>query len=258
MKGGKNRQPLGYTIVEVMVVLAVSGVMFVIAAGFINGKQQRAAFTSGVNGMASQVQNVIEQVTDGKYSDIPLNCNANASGPHPTLGSSQQGTNSECVFLGKLLRFDSNSPDYTISSLAGIRSTGDSTPSFSPGPGGVQPTIITDLDTSQTVPQSLEVTNVSVTDAITHSQGSYYVFGFAQSLGSSDGSFQSGGQTVSLIYAKVGPNAAESAINNHIDYAESITLCLSDGNRQAKLVLGGNSSQLNVDVQHLSGGAPCP
>ena len=74
MLGGKNKQPLGYTIIEVMIVLAVSGLMFIIAATFINGKQQRATFTAGVNEMASELQNVIEQVNDGSYADVPLNC----------------------------------------------------------------------------------------------------------------------------------------------------------------------------------------
>lgn len=54
MKGGKS--PLGYTVVEVMIVLAVSGIMFLVAANFINGKQQKTSFANGVNEMASRIQ----------------------------------------------------------------------------------------------------------------------------------------------------------------------------------------------------------
>ena len=59
MLGGRNRhskQPFGYTIVEVMIVLAVSSAMFLIAANFINGKQERTAFSQGSNEMVSQLQ----------------------------------------------------------------------------------------------------------------------------------------------------------------------------------------------------------
>ncbi|HEY5442287.1 MAG TPA: prepilin-type N-terminal cleavage/methylation domain-containing protein [Candidatus Saccharimonadales bacterium] len=259
MKGGKNRQPLGYTIIEVMIVLAVSGVMFLIAASFINGKQARSAFTAGVNDMASQIQDTVEQVTDGKYSDIPLSCSTGGGNLTFPVGGAQ-GTNSDCVFLGKLFRFTTNSPNYTLSSLAGKRSIGDVTPTISPGAGDVDPTIIPLLSVAQTIPQSLNVTGISVTDATSHATASntYYVFGFAQSLGSSDGSFEAGGQTISLIYSQAGSGAVDSAINDHIGYAQAVTLCLSDGNQQARLVLGGAGSQFNVDVQRLNPGAPCP
>ena len=68
MNGGKR--PLGYTIIEVMIVLAVSGVMFIIAASFISGKQESTAFTEGANEFASQLQQTIAEVADGQYSDV--------------------------------------------------------------------------------------------------------------------------------------------------------------------------------------------
>ncbi len=74
MPGGRNRQSLGYTIVEVLVVLAVSSFMFVIAANFINGRQERASFASGSNDLASALRNVLNQVADGHYSDVPMTC----------------------------------------------------------------------------------------------------------------------------------------------------------------------------------------
>src|SRR4051812_28553600 len=105
MNGGKL--PLGYTVIEVMIVLAVSGLMFVIATNFISGKQAKTSFTAGSNELASKVQDLIGEVNDGKYSDIPLSCSANIGGPTSVSDGAPdaetQGTNPQCVFLGKIL-----------------------------------------------------------------------------------------------------------------------------------------------------------
>jgi prepilin-type N-terminal cleavage/methylation domain-containing protein len=115
MKGGKNRQPLGYTIIEVMIVLAISGVMFLIASQFINGKQEKTSFNEGVHDMASQIQDIIEQVTDGRYSDIPLACKADdpvqTSG---AFGTDNQGNQQDCVFAGKAIVLQTGGTNYRI------------------------------------------------------------------------------------------------------------------------------------------------
>lgn len=252
MLGGKNKhqhRPLGYTIIEVMIVLAVSGMMFVIAANFINGKQQRTAFTQGTNEMASQIQNVIEQVSDGQYSDIPLACSFNGTTTTVTSGAQSQGTNSTCTFLGKLFRFSSvNKDTYKVLSLAAGRadaSTGN------PTLASVDPVVITDLTSSQNIPQQLDVKNVSVNGHVSN----YYNFGFSQGLGAaSGGSFQSGAQTVSLVYSPVNlsnPATSDTDVNGNLAYAKSAAVCLTDGTRYARILIGSpnNDSQLSVRLQ---------
>lgn len=102
MKGVK--QPLGYTIIEVMIVLAISGLMFLIAANFISGKEESTSFTEGTNEFVTDMQSVINQVTDGQYSDISFQCvSSGGTLSFPSGGS--QGTNPACVFLGKFLYF---------------------------------------------------------------------------------------------------------------------------------------------------------
>lgn len=259
MKGGKNRQPLGYTIVEVMIVLAVSGMMFVIAASFINGKQEQSAFTAGTKDMASQIQDVVEQVTDGKYSDIPLGCNAGGSSLGFPISSADQGTNSPCVFLGKLLQFSNGSPDYTLSSVAGARLVGDIQPDLT----NTKPTVIPGLDVQQATPQSLNVIGTKIVDSNGNPHtDAFYVIGFLEGLGTSKhGSFQSGGQTVTMVYSTalsppIPPLSGGSLAS--LQYAQSATICLSDGTQTAELVMGGGSSQLNVDIEHINRGNSCP
>ena len=277
MRQGKNKQSTGYTIAEVMVVLAVSGVIFLIAALFISGKQQTTSFKQGVNTMASDLQNIIEQVTDGNYTDSQFNCDhpIGTTSLNITTGTNTQGTNDACVFLGKVLHFQgNNSPDYEVFTVAGAQqdNLGNPPTDYSDAlatviDGKVFPV---DLTVQNQVPEGLMVSNLTVNDA--SGLVDSYAFGFAQTFVSADtsgtgsGSYQSGAQNVSLVYAPgVGAGTNEySAANDingssHLKTAVSARLCLTDGSLYATISVGDspdNGNQLIVDTNIL-GHTPC-
>lgn len=249
MLGGTSSQnrhrkiPFGYTIIEVLIVLAVSGMMFVIAVNFINGKQAKAAFTQGTNELASQIQNTIEQVSNGQFSDIPLNCTFNGSSTIVNSGIRPPGTNSTCIFLGKMLRFTEDGETYETQSLAAGRVTRDAAGNpTTPTLGNTHPVVVSSLTRTQRVPQQLLVKDVRVTNAagVAVSAGA---FGFTQGLGTVDNasfSFKSGAQTITMVYSSA----------STLDYAKSATICLTDNTRYAQILVGGdNASQLSVKVK---------
>jgi prepilin-type N-terminal cleavage/methylation domain-containing protein len=274
MKGGKR--PLGYTIIEVMIVLVISGFMFLIAADFIGGKQQATAFTQGLSGMSSDIQNIIDQVTAGQYSDIGLSCTSSGGITTVTAGSSPQGTEPACDFLGKMMRFTGpGSPDYEVISLAGAQVNPaalqflgvTTTPQQFLADSGAA--VITPLTTSQTTSQQLEVTGMCVTptgSSVCTNQ--IYTFGFIENLGSPDGtgSYESGAQPLSMIYSPVTalPREPDINIDRNVFYAQSATICLANGptgahgTLQAKIIVGSSNNQLGVTVQRLATGTPCP
>lgn len=270
MQGGKNKQPLGYTIVEVMIVLAVSGLMFLIAADFINGKQEKSAFTSGVNTLASQIQDVANQVTSGRYSDEAIACSSGAS-TNPNLGaglSRGQGANYSCVFLGKLVRTTVTTGVYNILSLAGARLNAANVPA-SPNADAGDPAVINTLTQSQVIPDQLEILS-SPADTFTATdtsggQHSTAAVGFLESQGAPSpvaGQFQTGAGTINLVYAtSFLPSSADSAIGaggGHLAFASSAKLCVTDGVQQAEIVIGSNASQLDVSVVRVNPGGSCP
>lgn len=264
MLGGKNTKPLGYTIIEVMIVLAVSGVMFLIAANFINGKQQKAAFTQGVNETASRIQDMIEQITDGQYSDIPFGCTHGSPPVISTSVSPTQGTNSPCVFMGKFF-YRTGANSYGIFSLAGNRLNSSGKPAVTLGAARPVPIYGSgiDLTTQATVPQNLDLT-LHVNGSASQAFG----FGFVQGLGSLNASdtinkevYNSGAQAISLVYA---PHLSSSASASELGAvnairtppgllnASSASLCLTDGTRYAQVLIGEsltNASKLNVTVR---------
>jgi prepilin-type N-terminal cleavage/methylation domain-containing protein len=288
MKGGKHKQPLGYTIVEVMIVLAISGLMFVIAADFINGKQEVASFSTGVNEFATELQDTIDQVNDGQYSDALFSCNAQSNGTSvavtigsvtPTAGT--QGTNNQCVYLGKALYFYSASAgmanQYENFSLAGTQynqlgvppgSIADSYPTpIISGDGKV------DLTVHQEMPDSLQLT-----EPIKISGGyvtSTYAIGFVQQWSidrSGDCSsaatlsgcyFGSGPQPIEMVYASnlssstsddptgTTPEAyAAARIKDNLAQTNTAEFCLTDGTQYAEVDIGSNGNpELNVQTK---------
>ena len=215
MKDKKHQ--FGYTIVEVMIVLAVSGMMFVIAANFINGKQQRTSFFQGSNDMANIIQKVIDDVTNGNFSDVALDCDSAGAGSVDVRDSSDitadtQGTNPDCVFLGKLVHF------YIIVDKMRVVSGNGS-----------------NYDTSYSV--GFVQSAGAIADPAT-------------------GRYANGGQTISMVFSNNTTRTSAASDSNfglNLEYARSVTICLNDGTRYANLPIGGHNSggQLNVRDKQL-------
>lgn len=270
MLGGKNKQhsqPLGYTIVEVMIVLAVSGMMFVIAANFINGKQQKTAFTEGVNELASRIQNVINQVKSGQYSDVNLNCTysppaggvpAGTTTASALGGTHEQGQSPECVFMGKLIYFSydnisGRSANYEVAPIAGGRLDASGDPVTTVQEAG--PAVITYLTTIQTIPQNFTIGKMTVNGSAVRR----YAIGFLQSPAvDGNGTLASGAEQIGLYYvtglgagrdtAGNGTGIAGAVDGNTVLEADSADICVVDspnygnGTHYADIVLGANSA----------------
>lgn len=106
-QGGQRAASGGFTIVEVMIVLAVTGIMFVAAAILINGRQNKTEFTTAINDLQQQLQQVANETASGYYpNNSNFKCTGSATGPVTfASGSNQQGTNGGCIFMGKALQF---------------------------------------------------------------------------------------------------------------------------------------------------------
>jgi len=116
----------GFTIVETLVVLAVTGALFTSAAIMISGRQAKTEFMTASNDLRQQLQDVINQTASGNFPNSNnFTCTAGAGAmPHLANGSGQgQGTNGECVFLGKAVQIGaSDAPNRLLSyAVAGNR-----------------------------------------------------------------------------------------------------------------------------------------
>ena len=285
MTGGKR--PFGYTIVEVMIVLAVSGVTFLIAAVFVGGKQASTAFDQGVYEMASRLQDVADQVAAGQYSDIPFGCSVSVVGggsvsqnkltiTAPGSGvTSTEGTNQHCTFIGKLVHFNAggDSTKYEIFSLGGSVDAVDGSPATSLAEAAPTPIVSQDgtsvnLTLQSDTPDSLQIDGLHVTnpDGSTYS-GAVYGIAYTQSLGATTSlagqtSYTSGTQSVQLAYdptlTQNGSNAiTDSTGGANYQPAATASMCLTDGSRYAYIKFGSDGNPQNVVAQVLGAGETC-
>lgn len=225
MRGGIS--PQGYTIVEVMIFVAISGLMFVMAAAFVSGKQATAQFRQGINDINTQIQQTINDVSNGFYpSNSDFSCSAATNGGiSPSAIPAQQGTNGGCIFLGKVVQFI-NPSSYNIFTLAGRQ--------FAPGSNNAatvstsfadaQPVVIATPDWPNDLTQYGTLTwGLSVTSMFSNGDPIDAVgfFGSFSNYGD-NGSLQSGAQTVNVLTfptsgATTPPNATASTMISDLD-----------------------------------------
>lgn len=114
---GVGKKSLGYTIVEAMIFLAVSGGLLVSVAGVINSRQEKTRFSQSIDDMSIVLQDYFNDVSTGYYPrSAEIRCQNDGSGLRITntgAAVDTQGTNENCVFSGKFFAFTPDSTNYS-------------------------------------------------------------------------------------------------------------------------------------------------
>jgi len=209
MRGGKNKT--GYTITEVLIVLAISSAMFLVANSFISGRVSETAFRTGVNEMASRIQDVMDQVSNGQYNDRPVSCTVTGGIVTISDGNVSQGTNRQCSYAGKLFRFTSGQNSYILDTIAGQLTT-DSAPNYT----GLTP--INKFQVTQNVAGGLTPKT---------SSSATYTFGFLLNPSQSSSGNSDNVWLVNSSYTRI---------------ATGLFICFTNGKNTAKISIGDSSS----------------
>lgn len=219
--------PRGYTIVEVLIFMAVSGLMFVMAIYFVGGKQSSVEFRQGLFDINAEIRSAVNDVADGRFDALSFGsstrCQAPAAGGPPVINNSasvEQGANGGaqgCIFLGKVMQFNvadfggDSRNYYSTYTVAGrqVDASGMPVTNFA----AASPTAIfpiagrstKDLTNSQQLQSGLESTGMFYCSgalcAARQTIGAVGFFGsFNPALGTASSSAQSGGQSVTTAY----------------------------------------------------------
>ena len=122
-----GRQSSGYTIVEVLIVLAVSSALLVAALLLVNGQQQKTAFFQSIHDIQNQINSVINNVSTGYYHNTNnFTCTAGVADIEPQIsaGTNSQGQNQGCIFIGRAMQFGvhgTSGAGYNIYNLVGLQ-----------------------------------------------------------------------------------------------------------------------------------------
>ncbi len=122
--GVLGKSSIGYTIVEVMIFLAISSAILVSALLLVGGQQQKTQFTQSLRDIDSHIRDVMNDVSAGIYSNTGnFQCLADNAGSAPVIsaGADKQGANVSCIYIGKVLQFGpaSSPEDFNVFSVAG-------------------------------------------------------------------------------------------------------------------------------------------
>jgi len=267
---------LGFTILEVLIVLAVTGVLFVSAAYLVAGKQNQTAFSQAIREVQSQIQQVINEVAVGFYPN-PGNfqCTAGASGPNIIAGAAEQGANSGCIFVGKAMQFQvaSTSPErFATHVIAGLRQGGTGN-TESTSLAETKPKVVAPSTAQPAIPSA--TSTASLQNGLTTAWMRYSVGGPAQNIGTvaftsslappSSAGVVSGAQQVNLVPIStsalnqtqlqsvdaINANLATSPMNP----SGGVTICFASGgtNQSGLITIGSNNRQLSVKLDIKTG-----
>ncbi len=212
----------GFTVVETLIVLAVSTMLFLSVSIIIQGQLTKNRSRDAAYRLQATVQSVISDVGNGFY---PLDGNTyNCSGAQTGTGDNR-GTNTGCVLAGKRIIFDTNK--LTIETLT--------VPSTTTVLGSV-PTIFTPIDNlkvDKEYPwQGKQIGGPKV----------FYVLNSVFTPTMSGSAFVSGAQKVILFAAtSAGTPFAIPSVGNNI-------VCIDNGKYHASLTFPTNGT-ISVNLQ---------
>jgi type II secretory pathway pseudopilin PulG len=269
----------GFTIVETMIVLAVTGMLFIAIASTWFGRQHRTEFQTSAQEARSRIQQVISDVQNGYFpNQNNFTCKVNGSGLLLDGGSNEQGTNYPCVFLGKVIQFHFADTEPELYRIYTIAADGSKTDIAASKPRVVAPSTTPPPATGVGFPdnsQSGELNNgLSLRAYKINTSGAVHIsdtpaspdvaLGFLSTLGQLDANnaYTSGTQRIdsyALPESSLPQNStgAANAINTSLqdptpNYATNlpIALCFQSGSTKqyAIITIGANSNQLTADL----------
>lgn len=272
----KQYRMSGFTIVETMIVMAVTGIMFISVVLLINGKQQRAQFQFAVKDVQTQIRQIITETTAG-YNQLGNNtCSSFGGKPKLATGTTDTlGTNASCVFLGKTIIFSQDKESFLVAPVIGLRQpiTTDFQGVFAADLNSSKPILSTDTIASQKMLQfGLTPVAMYVGDDLAQKVGSV---SFVLTPGVKDispGSQGTTSQNLNIVAVTSGSSlansidaersAVETAMQNGTvssrDYVNStddkvkVSICFNSGTTNQSLLLtignGGNGIGLGSKI----------
>lgn len=114
-QGGHRKAEAGFTVIETLIVLAVSSALLISAFALVGGRQAKTAFMTSINSVQEEIQQAINETTSG-YHGLDFQCTASVGQvTHLTQGA---GTpDGSCLFIGNVLQFGTGTSGLSLSQM---------------------------------------------------------------------------------------------------------------------------------------------
>lgn len=265
----------GFTIIETMITLAISGVLLVVVMATMSSQQGKTEFSQLVRIFESSLQDTANDVSTG-FSSFPIGNNGcwyDVGGVHIGVAPSPfPASDTHCIFAGKAIQFAPSGPgldatNYVIYPVVGMQKTSS----------GQEVTRLKDasLQTLSTYQQTQQLGSGATFNQIIYSDNSGVnkstsVIGFYTTLQgyTASGLLNSGATNTDVIAttANIGDSistgaAAASSVGTaptwSINPSSGITICIKSGssNQHALITVGGSGGRLTVNSTIYGGGS---
>jgi type II secretory pathway pseudopilin PulG len=253
----------GYTITEVLIVLAVTTTIFIAVAAAFSGRQDKAQFNQSVRNFESSLQTIISEVANGNYKSGNV-CTVTSGTPALTGTVAQPGTNTSCIFLGKVVVGRQNT--YDVITVLGRRlnssnkpvvdlSEASPTAIISPTNSPVDLTVIYGLSYGLTIRKIYSLSSGGANNA------SYGSFALLYELSGGAGNSGTGSGSRGIMLYGVNGNTSPVDIgttptvnaSNLVPLPYGLRICLLSGTNpatdtRAELTIGANQTQSTISV----------
>lgn len=245
----------GYTILEVLIFLAVSGFILVAALITVNGRQEQVQYQQAVREIDADIRSAINDVSNGYFPSTDFSCDNNSGLlVISELNAVAQGSKEDCVFAGKAIVPDLGDNEITYVTIAGLRpplgQAVDLT-SASLTPINNSP----DISTVKPNPWGLQIVKM-VDDSDNDLAYIAYLSSFGRTAQS--GQIDSGDQSIGL-YKSTTPLAFPMNFQP-VSSSDKVFICLesNSGDRKAVIILGEDGRQLTTTLdQDAEGRSEC-
>ncbi len=259
-----------YTIVEVLIVLGVTGALLIAVMTTFAGQQNRTEFGQSINDIDAKIRDVITNINNGYYTNTGnFYCDAlTGDGPHLHPGASQQGQNVGCEFIGRAMQFaaDNNASTYNIYSIVGqrVKNNQDVTSLTDAVPTAIAPPNGADATDSNSLLYGLKAAKMYFTQGGVRTPVNTVAF-MSTLPGYSGGNLNAGNQSVELrpvqntadISNPASDKSAATAVslitagNLSLIPDAGVTICFQSGgtNQYGVITIGSNNRQLTTKVQ---------
>ncbi len=238
----------GYTIVETMAFLAVSGALFVSTMLLLNGQQRKTEFSTTVRELDTKLQSVIGNVSAGYYNNPgSVTCTLSSGILNITDIPSSQGQNQDCIYIGQVIIPTTSGDGLYIYSVAGLRlnSSGQEVKDFYEA----KPKLITVTVETYKFPSGITVPSPNGMTVDGTAFGSLGIFSTFNQYGAGLNPLLKSGSTKSNFYTLTGITALE--IQNELISKPSpeqgeIRICLTDGSRVGVIKLNTSTTRVTI------------
>lgn len=251
----------GYTLVEVMIFIAISAVLFLSAMLTFRGQQAGTQFSQAVRDFDSKLQTVMNDTSTGFFPrEDDIGCQMTGSPNNPIVFNNsglEQGARINCIFLGKAIQLgpDGNDRKMNIYTAVGRRQTAIGSNQLNADPKTIEeatPTLAFDSNLDLTESYDLRWgMRVKSTGASQPAPGS--MAGFYNSLTPiGGGNIITGAQSVemylyTLPFGQTRQQAKNAVIDHDVDTSANqwrICLVRGDGRQAAEITVGSNNGRV--------------